>query len=116
MEDTERFGSETYGKWSGIKLTEENKNQFLILKGFVYGFLVLSDVTDFCYKCDDFYRLNGKRGFAWNAPEIGVEWPRIRGAYKGIANVSGYEMEDGTKLNLSEKDQKWLRINDTFKF
>ena len=46
-----RSGSKTYGKWFGIELTEENKKQFYIPKGFAHGFLVLSDVAEFCYKC-----------------------------------------------------------------
>lgn len=47
--------SKAYGEWFGVELTEENKKQFLIPRGFAHGFLVLSDVAEFCYKCDDFY-------------------------------------------------------------
>lgn len=50
-----RDGSQTFGKWYGIELIENNKKQFLIPKGFAHGFLVLSDTAEFCYKCDDFY-------------------------------------------------------------
>ena len=57
-----RSGSETFGKWYGIELTEENKKQFLIPKGFAHGFLVLSDVAEFCYKCDDFYHGDDEGG------------------------------------------------------
>lgn len=53
---------------------------------------------------------------AWNDPEIGIEWPDIAGEYNGTASAEGYRLEDGTKLNLSEKDQKWLGLKDTFKF
>ena len=53
-----RVGSETYGKWHGELLTEENKKQFLIPRGFAHGFLVLSETAEFCYKCDDFYHPN----------------------------------------------------------
>ena len=53
-----RSGSETYGKWYGIELTEENKKQFLIPRDFAHCFLVLSDTAEFCYKCDDFYHPN----------------------------------------------------------
>ncbi len=49
-----RAGSATYGQWHGEVLSEENKKQFLIPRGFAHGFLVLSDVAEFCYKCDDF--------------------------------------------------------------
>ena len=111
-----RKDSETYGKWHGELLTEENKRQFLIPRGFAHGFLVLSDVAEFCYKCDDFYRPNDEGGMAWNDPEIGIEWPEVIGEYPGSADASGYTLKDGTPLNLSEKDQKWLGFKDTFSF
>lgn len=111
-----RAGSETYGKWYGIELTEENKKQFLIPRGFAHGFLVLSDTAEFCYKCDDFYHPNDEGGLAWNDPEIGIDWPELTGNYNGTASAEGYAMADGTPLNLSEKDQKWLGLKDTFRF
>ena len=110
-----RFESKTYGKWYGIELTEKNKKQFLIPRGFAHGFLVLSDVAEFCYKCDDFYHANDEGGLAWNDPEINVEWPKLEGNYRGTASAEGYRV-DGVALNLSDKDQKWLGIRDTFKF
>ena len=111
-----RSQSETYGKYFGIELTEENKKQFYIPKGFAHGFLVLSDVAEFCYKCTDFYHPGDEGGMAWNDPEIGIQWPQVKGTYPGSASAEGYVMEDGTALNLSDKDQKWLGIRDTFKF
>lgn len=110
-----RSGSATYGKHFGLELTEENKKQFLIPRGFAHGFLVLSDVAEFCYKCDDFYHPNDEGGMAWNDPVIGIVWPMLQGEYKGTASAVGY-MVDGVPLNLSEKDQKWLGIKDKFKF
>ncbi len=110
-----RADSPTYGKYHGEILTEENKHQFLIPRGFAHGFLVLSDVAEFCYLCDDFYHPNDEGGMAWNDPEIGIQWPKLEGEYKGTASAEGYTV-DGTPLNLSEKDQKWLGIKDTFKF
>ena len=110
-----RKGSTTFGKHYGILLTEENKKQFLIPKGFAHGFLVLSDVAEFCYKCDDFYHPNDEGGMAWNDPEIGIQWPKLLGVYTGTASAEGYSV-DGVPLNLSEKDQKWLGIKETFTF
>ncbi|MBP5578163.1 MAG: dTDP-4-dehydrorhamnose 3,5-epimerase, partial [Ruminococcus sp.] len=111
-----RSGSATYGKWYGVELTEENKKQFLIPKGFAHGFLVLTDVAEFCYKCDDFYHANDEGGLAWNDPSIGIEWPELTGEYKGSADSEGYSLADGTKLNLSDKDKKWDTLGNTFRF
>ena len=110
-----RSGSPTYGKWHGALLTEENKKQFLIPRGFAHGFLVLSDVAEFFYKCDDFYHPNDEGGMAWNDPEIGIVWPKLNGEYKGSASAEGYTVDD-VPLNLSEKDQKWHGIRETFRF
>ena len=111
-----RADSETYGKWYGVLLTAENKKQFLIPKGFAHGFLVLTDTAEFCYKCDDFYHPNDEGGLAWNDPQIGIQWPEVQGEYKGSASAEGYTLEDGAALNLSDKDQKWLGLKETFKF
>ena len=111
-----RKDRKTFGKWYGIELTEENKKQFLIPRGFAHGFLVLSDTAEFCYKCDDFYHANDEGGLAWNDPAIGIDWPQVMGEYRGSASAEGYTLEDGTKLNLSEKDQKWLGLGETFRF
>ena len=111
-----RKGSATYGKWYGVLLTEENKKQFLIPKGFAHGFLVLTDTAEFCYKCDDFYHPNDEGGLAWNDPAIGIEWPELVGDYPGSADSAGYTLSDGTPLNLSEKDKKWDTLENTFTF
>ena len=111
-----RAGSETYGKWYGVELTEENKKQFYISEGFAHGFLVLSDTAEFCYKCTDFYHPGDEGGLAWNDPAIGIDWPELTGEYHGSAAAEGYALADGTPLNLSEKDQKWQCLADTFQF
>lgn len=111
-----RADSKTYGKWFGVELTEENKKQFYIPEGFAHGFLVLSDIAEFCYKCTDFYHPVDEGGLAWNDPEIGIEWPQLTGEYHGTPEGTGYALTDGTALNLSDKDQKWLGLKDTFKF
>ncbi|WP_270295028.1 dTDP-4-dehydrorhamnose 3,5-epimerase [Eggerthella sinensis] len=84
-----RPGSATYGKWEGVVLSAENRRQFFVPRGFAHGFLVLSDVAEFCYKCDDVYHPNDEGGLMWNDPEIGITWP----------------IPEGMELVLSEKDQ-----------
>ncbi|HIZ43771.1 MAG TPA: dTDP-4-dehydrorhamnose 3,5-epimerase [Firmicutes bacterium] len=95
-----RADSATYGKWFGVELSAENKKQFYISPGFAHGFLVLSDEAEFVYKCTDFYHPGDEGGVAWNDPDIGVEWP----------------LEDGVSLIISDKDQKWKGLKETFKF
>lgn len=89
-----REGSETYGKYYGVTLTEENKLQFFIPKGFAHGFLVLSDEAEFAYKCNDFYHPGDEGGIAWNDEKIGIEWP--------LEEVGGIE-----EIVQSEKDKNW---------
>ena len=86
-----REGSKTFGKWVGVELSEDNKKQFFIPKGFAHGFLVLSDYAEFVYKCSYFYHPNDEGGIAYNDPDIAVKWP----------------MEEGLELIMSEKDTKW---------
>lgn len=95
-----RAGSDTYGKWYGVELSEENRKQFYIPEGFAHGFLVLSDLAEFCYKCTDFYQPGDEGGMIWNDPEIGIRWP----------------IPEGMELIISEKDQKWKGFRDTFRF
>lgn len=111
-----RADSKTYGQWYGVELSEENKKQFYVSPGFAHGFLVLSDVAEFCYKVTDFYRPGDEGGLAWNDPEIGIVWPEVTGVYPGNASAAEYTMSDGTALCLSGKDQKWLGLKDTFAF
>ena len=106
-----RTNSKTYGKWFGVELSAENKKQFYIPEGFAHGFIVLSDEAEFAYKCTDFYHPNDEGGIAWNDPGIGIKWPQVNGEYQGSASAEGYNLADGTKLNLSEKDQKWTGVN-----
>lgn len=107
-----RAESKTYGQWYGAELTASNNRQFYIPEGFAHGFLVLSDEAEFCYKCTDFYHPDDEGGIAWNDPRIGIEWPGVTGEYRGCASGDGYMLEDGTKLQLSEKDQRWSGLNN----
>ena len=86
-----RKGSPTFGKWHGVLLSEENKKQFFVPKGFAHGFVVLSDYAEFCYKVTDFYHPNDEGGLIYNDPAIGVEWP----------------IPEDMELIFSEKDTKW---------
>ena len=72
-----RKGSQTYGKWIGVLLSEENKRQFMVPRGFAHGFVVMSEIAEFAYKCDEFYHPEDEGGIMWNDTEIGVEWPDV---------------------------------------
>lgn len=84
-----RKGSETYGKWFGVVLSDENKKQFYVSEGFAHGYLVLSETAVFAYKCTDFYHPEDEGGIQWDDPDIGIEWP----------------LEEGVQVILSEKDK-----------
>ena len=90
-----RKDSKTYGKWYGVELTEENKKQFLIPKGFAHGFLVLSDEAIFTYKVDNPYAPQSEAGICWNDPALGINWPI-----------------DPTEVLTSEKDLKAPLLKD----
>lgn len=93
-----RPGSETYGQWYGVLLSAENKKQFFIPKNFAHGFVVLSETAEFAYKCSDFYHPNDEGGLLWNDPAIGIDWP----------------IPQDMELIISEKDQKWKGLAETF--
>ncbi|MDF2544459.1 MAG: dTDP-4-dehydrorhamnose 3,5-epimerase [Herbinix sp.] len=80
-----RKGSPTYKKWISVELSADNFRQLLIPRGFLHGFLTLTDDVEFLYKGDNFYNAKEDRSILWNDPELGVDW--------GITNP-----------NLSEKD------------
>ena len=91
-----RRNSETYGKWYGVYLSEENKKQFYIPEGFAHGFLVLSDEAEFTYKCTDFYHPEDEGGIIWNDPDIGIKWP----------------IEQIEEVILSNKDKRWKLLKE----
>ncbi|MBQ9358416.1 MAG: dTDP-4-dehydrorhamnose 3,5-epimerase [Abditibacteriota bacterium] len=74
-----RSGSPTYGKWTGVLLSEDNHRQFMVPRGFAHGFLVVSDYAEFAYKCDDFYHPEDEGGIRWDDPDIAVRWPFTEG-------------------------------------
>lgn len=69
-----RVGSPRFGKWFGIRLSDENHLQLYIPPGFAHGFVVLSETADFLYKCTDYFHPEDDIGILWNDPEIGVDW------------------------------------------
>ena len=72
-----RKGSETYGQWIGVFLSEENHRQFMIPRGFAHGFAVFSETAEFAYKCDEKYHPEDEGGIIWNDPDINIQWPDI---------------------------------------
>lgn len=85
-----RKGSPTFGQWEGVLLSEENKKQFWVPPGLAHGFLVLSDVADFEYKCTDYYDPSDEGSLIWNDPSVGIKWP--------------LDLLDGVEVQLSGKD------------
>ena len=73
-----RVGSPTFRHWYGIELNDENHWQLYVPPGFAHGFLVLSEVADFHYKCTDYYRSDDQGHIRWDDPDIGVTWPLER--------------------------------------
>jgi len=85
-----RKGSPTYGEWEGVILSAENRKQFYVPEGFAHGFLVLSDIAVFNYKCTDYYSPEDDGGVLWNDESLNINWP-----------LDGIE-----DIKLSEKDCK----------
>jgi dTDP-4-dehydrorhamnose 3,5-epimerase len=91
-----RLGSPSFRHWVGIELSEDNRLQLFAPEGFAHGFLVLSEVAEFQYKCSDFYSMKDERGLPWDDPTIGIEWPI-----------------DGVQPILSERDREWTALAET---
>jgi len=89
-----RQDSPTWGKYVGVVLTAEKKNQFFIPKGFAHGFLVLSEVAEFTYKCDEYYHPEDEGGIAWNDPSVGIVWPEL-----------------DCEICLSDKDRQYVGLS-----
>ncbi len=69
-----RRGSATFGRWTAVHLSAENKRQVFLPRGFAHGFLALSERVDFLYRCDELYFPEDQRGIAWDDPQLGIEW------------------------------------------
>ena len=70
-----RKSSPNFGKWVGEILSEENKKQLFVPKGFAHGFVVTSQEAEVLYKTTNFYAPTAERCLNWNCPEVGIEWP-----------------------------------------
>lgn len=69
-----RVGSPSFGKHVAVELSDENKRQMFVPKGFAHGFVVLSDEVVLQYKCDNYYSPENEGGIAWNDPALGIDW------------------------------------------
>ncbi len=69
-----RKGSSTYGEYIALELSEDNKRQLFVPRGFAHGFVVLSETTIFSYKCDNFYNKESERGIIYNDETLNVDW------------------------------------------
>ncbi|MDE2563209.1 MAG: dTDP-4-dehydrorhamnose 3,5-epimerase [Sphingomonadales bacterium] len=70
-----RRSSPSFGQWTGVTLSAENKRMFWVPEGFAHGFLTLEDDTDFLYKCTAPYAPQSEHSLAWDDPTVGIEWP-----------------------------------------
>lgn len=67
--------STTFAQWVGVELSDSNHRQLWVPPGYAHGFVVLSEVADFEYKCTDFYDASDEIGVRWDDPDIGIDWP-----------------------------------------
>ena len=94
-----RQGSPTFGQWYGAQLDEDSMRMMYIPHGYAHGFVVLSDVADFLYKCTDYYHPQSEQGIAWNDPDIGIDWP-----------ISDVSLSEKDKTNVQLKNQLAERL------
>ena len=99
-----RSDSETYGKWFGVELTEENKKQFYIPEGFAHGFLTLTDNVEFRYKVDNLYSKEHDRGIRYDDPSVNVDWG---GLLNGIEPILSDKDKNGPTLDESDCNFKF---------
>lgn len=90
-----RKGSETFGKWFGVELSEDSNKQFYIPEGFAHGFYVMSEKAKFCYKVTEYWDPTDELGIPWDDPTINIEWPIPKGEQPIVA----------------EKDKHYLPFN-----
>jgi len=79
--------SRTYKKWYGVELSEVNRRQIYIPKGFAHGFQTIESNTEVLYEMTARYNLDASTGFLWNDPSINIEWPKIDNRIIGIRDL-----------------------------
>lgn len=92
-----RSSSPTFGQWYGTELNEDNIKMIYVPPGFAHGFVVLSETTDFIYKCTDYYHPESEQGIAWDDPDLNIDW--------SIAEIA-------EKISLSDKDKQNVKLKD----
>jgi dTDP-4-dehydrorhamnose 3,5-epimerase len=95
-----RKTSDTFGQWSGLLLSAENKRQLWLPAGFAHGFYVTSETAEFCYRCTDYYHPKSEVSLSYNDPALGIDWPLV----------------NGQAPSLSAKDAEGLSFNQAPKF
>ena len=91
-----RRSSSTFGRWVGVTLSSEEKNQLWIPPGFAHGFYVTSEKAEILYKATDYYAPQWERSLLWNDPTLGIDWP----------------VTNGESPTLSEKDMKGVPLSE----
>lgn len=91
-----RRSSQQFGQWFGVQLSESNKRLLWVPPGFAHGFYVVSESADFQYKCTEYYAPEHERSLLWSDPQVGVEWPIIKGTQPLLAakDVAGTALAD----------------------
>ena len=98
-----RPGSKTYGQYVGVELSSEKKNMFWVPPGFAHGFLVLSDLAVFTYKCTDVYDPASEGGIPWNDPTLAIKWPELDCEYKTSPKDSAHPLFAEQTFEWAEK-------------
>lgn len=94
-----RRSSPGFGRWYGVTLSAQNKQQLLVPEGFAHGFLALEDGTEVLYKCNQFYAPEHEHSLAWDDPAVGIAWPT-----------------DGLEIQLSDKDRVGKALSEVEAF
>jgi dTDP-4-dehydrorhamnose 3,5-epimerase len=93
-----RAGSSTFGKWTGLILSEENRKMIYVPRGFAHGFCTISEISEVVYKVDNVYSPDNEGGILWNDPFLSISWP-----LKGEPLISDKDRRNKTIREYREK-------------